>query len=85
MGLTYYAALYYSLAVGQAAVDAGGSFESLIGVGYAVGPLFGLIGHAAAGPANAGSATVALTWFTVALACAGAVRPYREARRRRGR
>src|SRR3954463_8602107 len=28
MGLTYYAALYYSLAVGHAAVEAGGTFEA---------------------------------------------------------
>ena len=38
MGITYYAALYYSLAVGHAAVDAGGTFEALIGLGYFVGP-----------------------------------------------
>ena len=42
MGLTYYAALYYSLAVGRAAVDAGGTFEALIGFGYFAGPLVGL-------------------------------------------
>ncbi len=42
MGLVYYAALYYSMAVGHAAVDAGGGFEALIGVGYCVGPLLGL-------------------------------------------
>jgi hypothetical protein len=42
MGLVYYAALYYSMAVGHAAVDAGGGFEALIGVGYSLGPLLGL-------------------------------------------
>jgi hypothetical protein len=41
MGLTYYAALYYALAVGHAEVDAGGNFEALIGLGYCVGPLLG--------------------------------------------
>ena len=30
--------LYYSLAVGHAAVEAGGGFEALIGVGYMLGP-----------------------------------------------
>jgi hypothetical protein len=30
------------MAVGQAAVDAGGNFEALIGVGYFLGPLLGL-------------------------------------------
>ena len=46
MGLTYYAALYYSLAVGHAAVDAGGTFEALIGFGYFGGPLLGLAARA---------------------------------------
>jgi hypothetical protein len=83
MGLTYYAALYYSMAVGHAAVEAGGNFEALIGLGYFLGPLLGLIGHAAARPAHAGSATVALTWLVAGLAAAGALRPYRAARRQR--
>ena len=43
MGTIYYASLYYTMAVGQAAVDAGGTFEALIGVGYLVGPLLGLL------------------------------------------
>src|SRR6185436_14721736 len=59
MGLTYYAALYYSLAVGHAEVDAGGTFEALIGLGYCVGPLLGIAGHAA-GDARAGVTTVTL-------------------------
>lgn len=45
MGTIYYASLYYTMAVGQAAVDAGGTFEALIGVGYLIGPLLGLAGH----------------------------------------
>jgi hypothetical protein len=48
MGLIYYAALYYSMAVGHAAVDAGGGFEALIGVGYCLGPLLGLLAQALA-------------------------------------
>jgi len=46
MGLVYYAALYYAMAVGHAAVDAGGGFEALIGVGYCVGPVLGLLAQA---------------------------------------
>ncbi len=38
----YNAALYYALAVGSAEVDAGGTHESLIGVGYTLGPLCGI-------------------------------------------
>jgi hypothetical protein len=83
MGLTYYAALYYALAVGQAAVDAGGSFEALIGVGYCAGPLLGLGGHLLASKARADLATVALAVPVVLLAGAAALRPYREARRAR--
>jgi len=43
MGVTYYAGLYYAMAVGRARFDAGGTHEALIGTGYAVGPLAGLI------------------------------------------
>jgi hypothetical protein len=86
MGLTYYASLYYAMAVGHGAVDAGGTFEALIGVGYCVGPLLGIAGHAVAGPTRAGTATVVLTWMLAAIAARGVVRPYlaaRQARRRR--
>jgi len=84
MGLTYYAALYYSLSVGHAAVDAGGTFEALIGVGSCVGPLLGLGGHALFGGENAADATtVGLIFVVFAAAAPGLVRPYAEARRRR--
>jgi len=43
-GLVYYAALYYALAVKNAAVEAGGAHEALIGCGFALGPLCGLVG-----------------------------------------
>jgi hypothetical protein len=85
MGLTYYAAFYYALAVGHAEVDAGGTFEALIGLGYCVGPLLGLLGHAAGGEARARSVTVLLTAAVTALAGAAALRPYRAARRRRNK
>ncbi len=83
MGLTYYVSLYYSMAIGHGAVDAGGNFEALIGVGYCVGPLLGIVGQVVAGPARGDAATVALTWLCAALAARGIVRPYLEARRRR--
>ena len=84
MGLTYYAALYYSLSVGHAAVDAGGTFEALIGLGSCVGPLLGLAGHALFGGESAADATtVGLVLAVFAAASPGLVRPYAEARRRR--
>jgi len=84
MGLIYYAALYYSMATGHAAVDAGGAFEALIGVGYCLGPLLGLAGHAAA-PARAPSATMIFTAIVTALVATAAARPYLAARGQRAR
>jgi hypothetical protein len=93
-GLTYYAALYYTLAVGHAAVDAGGNFEALIGLGYLAGPLLGLggqaLGTALAGASGsvaeeARTATVALTWAAAAFFLARAFAAYARARRVRSR
>lgn len=47
MAMIYVAALYYAMEVGAAAVDEGGKHETLIGVGYTVGPLCGLGGATA--------------------------------------
>lgn len=43
MSTIYTGAIYYAMAVGKAEVDAGGMHEGLIGVGYTVGPSFGLL------------------------------------------
>ncbi len=48
-GLVYFAAIYYAMVVKNAAVDAGGAHEGLIGVGYSLGPIAGLIGLSIAG------------------------------------
>jgi MFS family permease len=45
--LSYTAALYYALIIHNAGVDAGGAHEGLIGAGFCLGPLVGLIGVAA--------------------------------------
>ncbi len=44
IAITYYGALYYAMAVGNAEVDAGGKHEAMIGMGYTLGPLCGLAG-----------------------------------------
>jgi len=43
-GLVYYGALYYALALKNAAVEAGGAHEALVGSGFVIGPLCGLVG-----------------------------------------
>lgn len=43
MGIIYSGAIYYALEVGKAEVDAGGTHEALIGVGYLLGPGCGLM------------------------------------------
>jgi len=85
MGLTYYASLYYAMTIGRGAVDAGGNFEALIGVGYFLGPFLGIAGHLAAGPARGSAATVGLTWILAVAVARGAVRPYLRARKARQR
>jgi MFS family permease len=45
-GGAYYAAIYYAMVVANASVDAGGDHEGFIGLGFALGPLMGLMGIA---------------------------------------
>lgn len=49
IAMTYYGALYYAMAVGDAEVEAGGKHEAVIGLGYTLGPLCGLLGLGASG------------------------------------
>jgi MFS family permease len=44
-GLAYYASLYYSMVVKNASVDAAAGHESVIGLGFAIGPAVGLLGQ----------------------------------------
>jgi len=76
-GLVYAAAIYYAMAVGDAAVEAGGTHEALIGAGYASGPLLMLGGLFAARTAGAepwtgqlGVIVVSLVLLTLASAVA---------------
>ncbi len=48
MGAIYSAAFYYAMEVGAAGIDAGGKHEALIGVGYTVGPVTGIVASEAA-------------------------------------
>ena len=78
VGIVYYAALYYAMAVGRAAVEASGTHEGLIGAGYAVGPSAGLLGARAGG-----AGIVGVVWALILVAGVPALRPYLAARRLR--
>lgn len=69
-GLTYYAALYYAVVVKNAAVEAGGAHEGLIGSGFAVGPAIGLGGIAFGGTATGSPGTMAVTAAPFLFLCA---------------
>jgi hypothetical protein len=82
LGITYFCAIYYALAVGHAAVDAGGGFEALIGLGYMLGPLVGLCGQLLpSGFEERG--TVGLAWAVMLAGGVAASRPYLAARSER--
>jgi hypothetical protein len=68
-GITYYAALYYALVVKNAAVDAGGTHEGLIGLGLVLGPLLGLAGQFAARAGGSYVAGILLGALPLVLAC----------------
>lgn len=71
MATIYTGALYYAMEVGRAEVDAGGVHEALIGVGYTLGPLMGLVaaGLVATGAAREGQ----FEPIVLALVSAGAI------------
>jgi hypothetical protein len=90
MGVIYYAAIYYAMAVGKAEVDAGGTHEALIGLGYTMGPIAGFVGIGLGGAMrNAGwqiwdgTGIVVVVLMLTGAGAAGAVRPYFTARKRR--
>lgn len=60
VGITYHLALYYALVVKNAAVDAGGGHEGLIGLGLALGPAVGLLGEYLAGEGSSPLAFILL-------------------------
>lgn len=78
-GIIYYAALYYALRVGSAQIDAAGTHEALIGLGYIIGPLAGLCGFLLGG----GGWTVTIVWALLAIAAIPAALPWIRSRQRR--
>jgi hypothetical protein len=88
MAVLYFATLYYAMTVGASQVDASGKFEALIGGGYTIGPLAGLLGGAfsetmAATPLGRDGGVIVLAWAIALLAGAAALRWYITARQNR--
>ena len=76
-GIIYYAALYYALRVGSSEVDAGGTHEALIGVGYVAGPGAAMAGALLGG----GPWIVGATWVCLGVLVVPALLPWwRESR-----
>ncbi len=62
-GAIYYNAIYYAMAIGSAQVDAGGTHEALVGIGYLTGPLLGLLA------AGAGAGTPVFIALVLGVLC----------------
>jgi len=77
-GVLYYSALYYAMRLERADVDAGGTHEALIGLGYVVGPGAALVGSMWSGVRG----IVILELIVLALGLLLAVRAWRRAARR---
>ncbi len=83
VGIVYAAALYYAMEVGSSGVDAGGTHEALIGIGYSAGPVCGLAGLGAVGCGLVGDrgASMVTVGVVAALAlAAGGIALFRAAR-----
>jgi len=83
-GLVYYSALYYAMVVANASVNAGGKHESLIGLGFVIGPAAGLAGVGLAGAFESETTGMLLgigpLFAIAAIAAAWALRPLVQAR-----
>lgn len=86
MAVVYYATLYYSMSVGRAAVDAGGKFEAIIGMGYLIGPIAGLTGARLSGDRMDDERGVVVVLTVIAaVAALAALKPFLTTlKRRRG-
>jgi hypothetical protein len=85
MGIIYFSSIYYSLAVGHGAVDAGGGFEALIGLGYVLGPIVGIAARALPLGSNEALNTVGAASVVALGGAALSLKPYFAARRKRAR
>jgi predicted MFS family arabinose efflux permease len=68
-GLTYYAALYYAMVMKNAAVEAAGAHEGLIGSGFVVGPAMGLAAIYLSSASNSDSIAMIATTVPFLIFC----------------
>jgi MFS family permease len=82
-GIIYYAAIYYAMRVGHADVDAAGTHEALIGLGYLIGPAIGFLSTLAASEDLVRNQIfVVAIWAVMGAAAIPAVRPWIRSRTR---
>ena len=72
LGMSYSSALYCAMVVKEAAVDAGGGHESMIGLGFLIGPLAGLLGEQLSASTGSYALGYAAAMGPVLLVCIGA-------------
>jgi len=84
-GVIYAAALYYALEVGAEEVDAGGTHEALIGLGYTSGPVCGLLAAGVVGLGVLPGGAVEPIMLVLVWAVCLSVGIYALGRARRGR
>lgn len=82
IAIIYCGSLYYVLAVGGSEVDSGGAHEGLIGAGYTIGPLCGLLAGSVTGWREGASdgAVIVITSLVVGGISARAIRAARRSR-----
>ena len=74
-GTIYYSSLYYGMVVANASVHAGGRHEQLIGLGFVIGPMAGLLGSGLSETFSSGVLGMLLGMGPLFLICsAGAIR-----------
>jgi len=78
-GMIYYAALYHAMVLLNASIKAGSAHESLIGLGFALGPAAGLVAAQAGNATGSTTAGLVLMVGPLALVTSGlALRPLRR-------
>jgi MFS family permease len=73
VGIIYTGALYYAMEAGSAEVEAGGTHEALIGIGYTAGPACALVGIALTGSGSSSEGSMTFEVLMLALVALAAL------------